>query len=238
MIKLDIPYIIVLFFFFIQKGFCTDLGIYGTVWEIKEVNLKQLITEELQKVDLKKIELSYKSQAEHFGEHLKPNVLSSAEETKTFYIDPSVSLSKNIIINGKVIYKKDTLVNPLTIIRPTENMLFFDGDDKDQLNFALKAQKSEPYRLMLVMTKGDPIRLANKIHSPIYYATDGIISRFHIEKIPTLLGVGVDQHRYELAITTLASPYSIEVLKSCWNGCVKTKKRKQEKQKGINNDDL
>jgi hypothetical protein len=102
---------------------------------------------------------------------------------------------------------------------------FFDGNDQAQIDFALQSMKVEPYRLMLVMTKGNPIQLANKIHLPIYYATQGIISRFHITKFPTLLGVGLNQHQNELAITSISSPYSIKILEKCWNGCSINKKR-------------
>ena len=224
MLRLNTLLIVLLCFFFIHGAFSADLGIYGKVWDIKEIDLKQLIAEELHEVDVKQIQVTYKNQAEHFGENLTPNLLPNSDQTKTIYVDPSISLSKNIVINGKILYKKGSFVNPLTVIRPSDNMLFFDGDNQDQLNFALHALKVEPYRLMLVMTKGNPIQLANKIHRPIYYATQGIISRFHITKIPTLLGVGIDHHMNELAITTFAPPYSIQVLKDCWNGCLINKK--------------
>ncbi len=216
-------FIMIAYFLLIQKGIASDLGIYARVWDIKEIDLKQLIAEGLHKIDVKKIQINYKQQAEHLGENLTPNLLSNADQNKTIYVDPSISLSKNIIINGKVIYKKGTFVNPLTVVRPTENMLFFNGENQDQMDFALQAMKAEPYRLMLVMTKGNPIQLANKIRRPIYYATQGIISRFHITRVPTLLGVGLNQHQNELAITMFATPYSVDMLKKCWSGCVNKK---------------
>jgi hypothetical protein len=119
------PLIILLYVSVIDRTTATDLGIYVRVWEIKEIGLKQLIAEELHKVNIKQIQINYKKQVKHFGETLTPNLLPNAEQTETIYTDPSISLSKNIIINGKALYKKGIWINPLTIVRPNENMLFF-----------------------------------------------------------------------------------------------------------------
>lgn len=205
-----------------------DLGVYGRTWDIQEIDLKQLIAEEMQQVDTRKIQNLFIKQAENFGKNLDPNDLPKAKITKTFYVDPSISLTKDIIINGKILYKKGTVVNPLEVVRPTENMLFFNGDDPEQLNFALKSIKENPYHLMLVMTKGNPIKLANNIHRPIYYATQGIISRFHITHVPSLLGVGHDENKNKLAITTLAEPFYTKIINDCWNGCITNTSNKEQ----------
>lgn len=196
-----------------------DLGVFGRVWPIQEVDLKQVIAKQLSKINTKAINLKLKKQAIHFGENLPPNKLPNSLQTKTTYIDPSIALKKDIIVRGRMLYKKGTWVNPLKTVRPSKNMLFFNAVDDKQLHFALQALKAHPYRLMLVATKGNPVALAKKIHRPVYYATKGIVKRFHIKAVPSLLGVGSGNNEYDLAVTTFSAPYSIRLVKQCWNGC-------------------
>lgn len=199
--------------------FARDLGVYGHLWSISEVNLKKVIATQLSHVNMQKIGLTLKKQARNFGNNLPPNELPIAQKTQTIYVDPSIALKHDIIIRGKLIYKKGSWVNPLTYIKPVTDMLFFNGDDSAQLNFALKALKDFPYKLMLVMIKGNPVKLAAKIHRPVYFGYKTIIKRFHITKVPSLLGIGKGQLKDRLAVTTFSKPYLPVMVKRCWHGC-------------------
>lgn len=200
-------------------SYAHDLGVYARTWAIEEVNLKTVIADQAQALDQEKIILSLKSQVQHLDQHLTLNFLPAASRTATRYINPAVALKRDIKIKDKVIYQKGTWVNPLRWVRPRQNMLFFDGRDNDQLAFALKALRQFPYRLMLVMTAGEPVKLSGKLHRPVYYASRALLKRFEIKAVPSLLGVGDNKHQYELMVLTLASPYQIETLQSCWHGC-------------------
>lgn len=208
-----------------------DLGVYGRVWGIKEVNLKEVIAMQLSHVDYHAIDLRLKHSVKTFGQHLKPNQLPVAKVTGTTYVNPAVALTKNIIVNGRVLYRKGTWINPLKVVRPQQDMLFFDAHSKAQFNFALAALKAHPYKLMLVETTGNPIVLSDKIHRPIYYASKAIIQRFDIQKVPSLLGVGTGSHQYDLAVSTFATPYQVNLIKACWSGCRVTQGKQQENQK-------
>ena len=121
-------------------------------------------------------------------------------------------------------------------------MLYFDGNDDEQVQFAKDVIKHHPMRVQLVLTNGNPQDLGKALQRPIAYANKELLARFHIRHVPSLLGVGEKQHYFDVAITDFAYPYSIELLDLCWHGCsdavidafnqneLKRNKRKSEKQ--------
>lgn len=205
-----------------------DLGHYGRVWGIEEVNVKQVIANQLaMKNTLKSAKVLRKS-LKTLGEHFPSMHLPTARHRLTSYYDPSIALKTDIVVRGRLLYRKGTWVNPLKVVRPIQDMLYFDGRDKQQLDFAIKALRHYPTRLMLVETGGDPIKLSANLHRPVYYARRAIISRFHIVKVPSLLGVGVGLHQYDLSVTTLTPKATMKTLNTCWHGCPARTNRKEE----------
>ena len=201
--------------------FAIDLGRYSQVWPIQEVDMKQAISEQFANVNTHQINDRLLISAKGFGDHLPYSTLKKATKTATSYVDPSIALNKDIIVNGQLIYKKDTRVNPLDYVRPRTNLFFFNGQDQEQVRFAKILIKNKPYTIQLVMIDGNPLRLARKINKPVYYAYPKVLNRFHIQSIPTLLGVGVKQYKNYLALTTLAKPYRLSTINACWFGCPK-----------------
>lgn len=205
-------------------GYSHDLGVYARVWSISEVNIKQVIAKQLHGLDIQGINSRLKSKVSHVGQHLASHDLPLATKTMTHYVDPSVALNRDIIVRGRIIYHKGTWVNPLHWVRPHTNLLFFDGQDKAQVALATQVIKTEPAHVQLVMIAGNPVTLSATLHTPVFYATQKLIKRFHIQAVPTLLGVGQGKHRYALAVSTLAAPYSVVQVKNCWRGCLKNVK--------------
>ncbi|MCD6056287.1 MAG: hypothetical protein K0R12_1249 [Gammaproteobacteria bacterium] len=196
-----------------------DLGVNGVLWPIEEINLKEAIASDASKVNWDKFNDQLKTQASQWGSHLKPLPLPIAEENKTQYVDPSITLSQGIWIDKEHYFPAGFSVNPLRWVKPVTAMLFFNGHSEEQVNFAKKAIQAVPGRLLLVMTEGDPQMLGKEWHQPIYYANPNLINRFHIKATPSLLNIGVNEHRYQLVVSTFGLPYEASVLKKCWNGC-------------------
>src|SRR6185503_16016574 len=95
------------------------------------------------------------------GEHLPLTYLPEASVTQTRFINPAIVLKHDISSNGQVFYRKGSRVNPLNIVRPVTNLLFFDAKSPAQKQLALAALKDYPYQLVLVLTRGDPVKLAS-----------------------------------------------------------------------------
>ena len=73
--------------------------------------------------------------------------------------------------------------------------------------------------MQLVLTNGNPQDLGRELQRPIGYANKEILARFHIQHVPSLLGIGDNQHYFDLAITDFAYPYSTKLFELCWHGC-------------------
>ena len=68
----------------------------------------------------------------------------------------------------------------------SHNLLFFDGDDEDQKNFAKKKLQQGP--LKLILTKGAPLALLEELKIPVYFDQQGVLTKkLGIKHVPTLV---------------------------------------------------
>lgn len=209
-----------------------NLGIQGKTWDVGERDIREIIAEQIAKADWDSVQDELVESAKSHTANLMPNELPAASETRTRWIDPSITVKEDVYApieqeDGsyawEVIVPAGSKVNPLSHVTPIDNMLFFDGRDPEQVKFALDAQRNHIYDLVLVMTAGDPGALSDHIQRPVYYANTLLMDRFGIERTPSLLGIGEGEYALYLAVTEFASPYSQERLEAGWHGLPDTK---------------
>ena len=197
-----------------------DLGVWGRAYPISEVDIKKAIAKEANHTNWQKAGDELKASTKKYFNNLPNLGLTTVNQNSTYYVDPSVAFNRDFRApNGQYFYHKGTYINPLTRVRPVTNMLFFDGTDPEQVKFVLGAIKRDPLKIMPVMTNGKPLELAKKIGRPVYYANKRMIARFHITHIPSLMGVGLGQNYFHLAITNFSEPYHVGLVEKCWHGC-------------------
>lgn len=176
-----------------------DLGTQGKTFPIIEPNLEQVMMSRASRVDWRRTDQSMARQARHQLHHMTYAPLPATPRTRVQYYVPDVVLSHNIKApvwtHGhyawKVVARKGERVNPLAQgLRPVTRMLFFDPRSKAQLRFALAVQRAFPVLVQLVSTGGDVAGMAKQLHFPIYYAYPFIVKGFHVERTPTLVGIG------------------------------------------------
>lgn len=204
-----------------------NLGVQGKVWPIAEVNILKLLVESATQVNWHKVQKGLVKNAENWGSHLPQWNFPQATETKTHWFDPAVVLKKNVYGPRKnaagnyewsLLYPAGTRVNPLRYERPPTDMLFFNGNVPAQVTLAKQVLQAFRGTVYIVETAGNPENLAKNLDMPVYYANQGILARFPIRKLPTLMGVGTGIHEYDLALTELAPPFSVQQIRSGWNG--------------------
>jgi conjugal transfer pilus assembly protein TraW len=107
-------------------------------------------------------------------------VHSSAHRRWTF--DPTITLAADIRgARGELIHAAGTMVNPLDSVQLRSPLLFLDGDDPEQLAWAL----SEDRNAKLILVKGAPLELMKARQRRFYFDQGGkLTAKFGIRAVP------------------------------------------------------
>ena len=182
-----------------------DFGVRGKIAPIEEqdpivlIQSKLKIMEERGELEQHNRELQKKTRAAI--ERPKPvEGIFKVKESRVFYYDPTYIVPEDLKDHmGQIIHPKGTRINPLETVSLSQNLLFFDGDDDEQVAFAkekLKEKLAES-SLKLILVKGAPIALSEELKVPVYFDQSGLLTKkLGIHHVPAL----VTQERLRLRI--------------------------------------
>ena len=180
-----------------------DFGIQGHTFPIIEENILQVIEARLQKIDLNKLnkELQYKT--EKYVENppsVKGITKAKAQDKKVRYYDPTYINPEDIFDhNGLLIAHKGMKVNPLEFTSLTQPLIFIDGDDAEQVSYALSLETAK-----IILVKGSPLKLQRAHKRWIYFDQAGVITtKLGITEVPSL----VEQEGLALKISVMGGKY-------------------------------
>lgn len=108
--------------------------------------------------------------------------LVRASAARRWSFDPTITLETDIRgAKGELIHVRGTRVNPLDSVPLRADLLFFDGDDPDQLAWALSQSRGAK----LILTKGAPLELMKARQRRFYFDQGGkLIRHFGIGAVP------------------------------------------------------
>lgn len=186
--------------FFISSVEAKDFGTEGHTYEIIEEDILKFIEKQLAKADLQKLNQEMKNRTTEYVE--QPTAvagITKAKQDKTFYYDPTYILQNDIRNHeGKLIHKAGTRVNPLVYLPLTEDLIFIDGDDKEQVTLALNHRKVKDGKIKIILVKGSPLELQREQKVWIYFDQGGVIThKLGITEIPAI----VEQESLKLKIS-------------------------------------
>ncbi len=174
-----------------------DFGIRGKIAPITEedpiviIQNKLKNMEERGELELHNLELQKKTKAAI--ERPKPVTgIYKAAETRIFYYDPTYVVKEDLKDHqGQIIHAKGTRINPLETVNLSQNLLFFDGDDEQQVAFA--KEKLKKAHLKLILTHGAPLALSEELKVPVYFDQSGLLTKklgiHHIPALVTQIGL-------------------------------------------------
>ena len=169
-----------------------DFGIVGQTFEIMEVDMLEYIKTRLGEMEQEGVLAQKQAEMkDRLGEYVNTPTpvegIISTTNPKVWVFDPSYILQEDIKDqDGDIIHKKGTVVNPLDTVALPQDLLFIDGDSKEQVNWALNYSKSDICKIILV--KGQPIELMKKHKLRVYFDQKGILlGRFGITQTPALV---------------------------------------------------
>ena len=158
-----------------SPAFSADLGVDGTIWPITEPDLIESIHHELGRAEsdgrLALFNDNVSGQAKSSLLDQRPSLLPRAREARQWHIDPSITVNRDIRTHqGVLIAARGTRINPLERVFLHQDLIFIDGQDDEQVMWAL----GQPGKLIL--TGGKPKALMDRHERRFYFDQKGILS--------------------------------------------------------------
>lgn len=170
-----------------------DFGVMGPTFPIFEQSLLKVIQEKLQALGASgTLEEHQKNILEQTKFRIRRPAsvegLTKTTHPKSFTYDPSVIAPYDLKdFEGRIFHKKGTRMNPLDTHKLRSPLLFVDGDDSDQVAWAIKQFKeAQPEnKPLIILVKGSPFDLSEKVGFPIYFDQGGYITqKLGIKQVP------------------------------------------------------
>jgi len=123
-----------------------------------------------------------------------------ASESRTWIFDPTITLAADIRgAKGELIHPAGTRVNPLGSVKLRAELLFLDGDDPAQIEWALRQNANAK----LILVKGAPLELMKARQRRFYFDQGGkLTEKFGITTVPAR----VRQQGRALEVSEIALP--------------------------------
>jgi conjugal transfer pilus assembly protein TraW len=161
--------------------FAKDLGVNGHLFAIEEEDLLVYLQNKFSSTPLPESAIiEFREQSTKSLRQPKGLGLPKAAASRSFTYDPKIMVHEDIKdASGKVIVAKGTTYNPLSNHSLTSPLLFFDGRDESQLEWA----KSEIG--LWILTDGAPLEIEEKESNPTYFDQNGFLTqKLGIQAIP------------------------------------------------------
>lgn len=179
-----------------------DYGQHGAVWPVIEPDLMEQIHARLLSLEASG-ELKRRNAELRAATIAKVNRpppvagIGLATALRRWTFDPTITVRNDIADHrDKVIIARGTRVNPLDTVRLRAALVFLDGDDPQQLDWAIARFGRSGAKFILV--SGAPLELMKRRQRRFYFDQSGKLSaRFAIRAVPAV----VEQHGRLLLIT-------------------------------------
>lgn len=166
-----------------------DLGNFGEVFPIAEPDLLALIKGKISAMiadgGMERLTAEMQDKARGYVHRPKGLALPRATEDRSFTLDLSIRVDHDLADqNGVVFASAGTVVNPLAWSGFDKAILFIDGDDPDQVAWAVR--QGDELDSLIVLTQGAPLDLSKTWGRRFWFDQSGILTnRFQITRLPS-----------------------------------------------------
>ena len=170
-----------------------DFGVVGRTSEIKEVDA-------IEEIKGKLSDMEARGELNEHNERMKKEVsdrikspkslnLGRVSEVREYEYDPSIEVKEDLRdARGIVFHRKGTKVNPLDVVSMPYELIFFDGEDEDQLKYVIKKYEESEIKPKLILTGGSPIKLEEEYKLDFYFDQRGVlIKQLGIKAVPAIV---------------------------------------------------
>lgn len=175
---------------FTKQALAKDFGIVGHNYEVSEEDIIAYIKSKLSTLDLSALQEEMQDKVRSSTTRPKPVIdIKKAQENKEYYYDPTYVLDRSIYDhNGSLMHPVGTKVNPLSKLPLSNALIFIEGDDQEQVAYALEQYKGLDKKAKIILTSGSPIELQKAHKVWIYFDQFGsLTTKLGIKHVPAIL---------------------------------------------------
>lgn len=171
-------------------AFAADLGLIGRSWPIIEPDFEQVIKDRLSLLEKDGSMLKHQQEIERRAraslERPTPvRGLGTVDKESVRFFDPSIVTTRDMADHkGAIFSLKGTRLNPLSYISLSKPVFLFDGDDKRQVDLAIR-QIKEDANSVLIMTNGNYLEVTKAVKHKVFFDQQSqFVNRFSLTKVP------------------------------------------------------
>lgn len=176
-------------------AFALDYGSFGALFPVEEPSVLETIMDRLHEMDrsgeMDQMRADMQETVRKRVARPRPvEGLIRAKDYRSFELDLSITVTEDLADhNGVVFARAGTVVNPLEFSAFSKRLVFIDGDDPEQVAFAVDLARAEPAKIIL--TNGAPFELTEAHQLLFYFDQGGVLSeRFHLSALPAVVSRG------------------------------------------------
>lgn len=169
-----------------------DFGQMGETFPIIEQDLLATIEARLKNLEssgkLAALEAQMRNQAIASVRRPKPvEGISAATRTRAWLFDPSTIVENDITdTKGNMIATRGQRVNPMTFVKLMQDLVFIDGRDKAQVDWAVAGWS--PLKAKIIFVDGSPFDLMKPYQRRFFFDQGGqLTARFGIRHTPAIV---------------------------------------------------
>jgi conjugal transfer pilus assembly protein TraW len=171
-----------------------NLGVHGQTYPILEQDFLEWIQARLttlqQQGQLHILQQQWvKEVAKHADRPTPVAGITTTSVPRTWSWNPSIQVSTSIQDpNGAVLIPAGTIVNPLNLISLRHDLVFYNGDDPKQVQWAQKIDTQQKGEEKLILVQGSLSSQLMIFKKLIYFDQQGRLTRrFHIQHVPAIV---------------------------------------------------
>lgn len=168
-----------------------DFGVVGQVFGVVEPDLLATIEARLRRLEasggIARANAAFARRAEAGIRRPAPVAgLGAAQSNRVWSFDPSVTIERDVRdAKGKLIARAGQAINPFDHVTMRAALVFIDGDDPEQVAWALK--RYDPLAAKLILVNGAPLEAMTRWRRRFYFDQGGrLTTKFGIEHTPAV----------------------------------------------------
>lgn len=185
-----------------------DFGTVGQIFGVVEVDLLSVIEARLKQAqasgEIDRVNAGFAKRAVEKAKRPTPVTgITPTAKPRSWTFDPTMTVQRDIRDQkGNLIAAAGHKVNPLDFVSMHQALIFVDGDDGAQLDWAVKAYPD--LKAKIIFVKGSPFEAMGQRKRRFYFDQEGrLTSRFGIAHVPAV----VSQTGKVLDVSELVPPH-------------------------------